>query len=211
MKTIMFAAAAAVLASVGTVAQAAPVMESITRTVVGTGGFADDLEFDFTSLAPSNGAGGLLTIATGDATLAPSFPGLDLHDYDVSTDTFLRTDDEFFSLSADGLSLGKYTCGLAEGATVIPGATLITADADCAFSLTVAIGGVDLDAMLADGRILVDMLFGGGVNDFGDGDTVTATLSYENVTSVIPLPAAAPLMLAGLGLLGFVGRRRRAI
>jgi len=59
---------------------------------------------------------------------------------------------------------------------------------------------------------LADAVFNSGV--FGlsggakHGATVGATLSYD--VAPVPLPAALPLLLGGIGLLGAAGRRRKA-
>lgn len=48
-------------------------------------------------------------------------------------------------------------------------------------------------------------------NGFGAFDGDNGGLILDNVSlSVVPVPAALPLLAAGLGVLGFAGRRRRA-
>jgi hypothetical protein len=49
------------------------------------------------------------------------------------------------------------------------------------------------------------------LNASGSDDTDNGGLILDNVSlSVVPVPAALPLLAAGLGVLGFAGRRRRA-
>jgi hypothetical protein len=43
----------------------------------------------------------------------------------------------------------------------------------------------------------------------GDTTNTGATLNLTNITADVPVPAALPLMATGLGLLGFMGWRRR--
>nr|WP_132464324.1 PEP-CTERM sorting domain-containing protein [Rhodovulum marinum] len=201
IRTVVLASAGLFLLC-GSVAQAATV--SITQTVTGTNGFANDLTFAFAGLAPSDGIGGVLTIATGPALDAPDFSGLDV-----------TGPGEFFTLRADGEVLGSYTC--AADATEetnpqrIPGGAVNADDTDCTFSLNLALPGGLLDTLLADGATVVEMLFSDIVDDFGDGDTVTATLSYTEASApeIIPLPATASMLLGGLGLMGALRRRDR--
>ena len=90
---------------------------------------------------------------------------------------------------------------------------------------TATITGVEAVSSAFIGGSLVDVLyltmtsFGG--NGFGGDITISQatdagisfSLTYEYSTdptvSEVPLPAAAPLMLAGMGLFGFVAKRRR--
>ncbi len=63
--------------------------------------------------------------------------------------------------------------------------------------------GIDVFAgiTLPNGTILD----AGAISYAGNGDFQFATVSVE----AVPVPAALPLMLGGLGLMGFVGRRRK--
>ena len=155
------------------------------------------IDFTFSSLAPSDGTGGTLTIAAPASDA--SFPGIDA----VGTGQ-----DDWFALEIEGDGFGSYSCDGNSGTTVIPGAT-INGGADCVFSLDVALGGGALDGYLADGSIVVSFISNSAMNAFPDeDDIVTARLRYT-AAEVVPLPAPAVLLLGALGGLAALRARRR--
>lgn len=54
-----------------------------------------------------------------------------------------------------------------------------------------------------------DLSFGGGSGWLLEGDAGYTSSATVSLVSAVPLPAAAPMLLAGMGVLGFVGRRRK--
>lgn len=62
--------------------------------------------------------------------------------------------------------------------------------------------------------VLSDAVFNRGLFGLDEGyrygATVQATLRYDAAPAPVPLPAALPLLAAGIGVMGFAARRRRA-
>ncbi|PWJ18279.1 VPLPA-CTERM sorting domain-containing protein [Jannaschia seohaensis] len=172
----------------GSAAMAQAVSITLTDNLTTKG---DTLEYAFSALPLSDGGPGTLTIATnGDGPV----PGIDL-------DGTLEYFDVFFDSST---SLGRYECSTAnDGGTLIPGAS---GGIDCQFSFDITISAGGLATALADGSALVRLVMGPQVNDFGEGDGIDVTLSYDEIAAV-PLPASAWLLLAGLGAIAL--RRRQ--
>lgn len=58
---------------------------------------------------------------------------------------------------------------------------------------------------------IYNMLIGNGVFGMSDNSPVdyTMTFTVEETSTVVPLPAALPLLIGGLGVLGLAGYRRR--
>lgn len=178
-------------------AQAAAVSVSQTLPFTVNG---EDLLFQFTGLAPSNGTGGSILIeGDGDPVV---YPGLDLTD----------SPDEFVEISFDGASQGTFNRGGDGGATVFTTVDIV-AGSDCRFTQNFALSGSAFDALIADGALDVLFATSDGVSAIAsEDDFVRVTLSYETeggLDGVVPLPAALPMALAGLALLGGVARRRR--
>lgn len=74
---------------------------------------------------------------------------------------------------------------------------------------TVTVNGTD-----AQGPVAIEQQFV-TLSDVGLFDTVTFrsgqnAFEYANLTAAIPLPAGLPLLAAGLGVLGYVGRRKKS-
>ncbi|KQW45772.1 MULTISPECIES: PEP-CTERM sorting domain-containing protein [unclassified Roseateles] len=185
-------AAAACLCLTSLIASAAPV--SITQNdVLTTGG--QDMSFVFNGLAPSNGAGGMITISPSGGRIT----GLDLSGA-------FPLEAEHFEVTFDGVSQGFYSCGGASnnGSTAIGGATDNSGNFnDCVFSLSLGLA----DSFLADGLLTVGVLFGADVSTFSHDDVVNVALDYDS-GSRIPEPAS--LALVSLALLGAAATRRKA-
>ncbi len=165
-------------------AHAATVTESQTQILESDG---QDLTFTFAGLAPSDGTGGTLTVASGINEANPGrFDGLDLNE-----------GNEFFEVLIEGTSFGNFNCSGVGGNTAIPGSD---GDNDCDFSLPIALSGTQLDEFLADGVLTASITFSAAVGAFapGERDQVNLSLSYEALAPV-PLPASGLLLLAGLG------------
>lgn len=160
---------------------------------------AQDMRFVFDGLPASDGTGGTITIASGEATLLPGGEGegLDL-------DSWL----EFFHLTLEGMSQGLYSCANGAGLTTIPGATIDNA-LNCRFSLVLTLDGAGLDALIGDGALSLGVLFSKQASDTNQGDEVIVTLSYTDAIAPVSLPAGLPLMVGGIVVLSLVARHRR--
>lgn len=206
---------AAVTVALSMVAAANAATVSITQTQVLTED-GQDMFFNFDGLAPSDGSGGTVTIASGIARNAPSwsrgaFNGLDLDE-----------PEEYFDLTLDGEDRDRWNCtGHDYGFDIshpsvrkIPGS--VGSD-NCVFELVVSLD----DAFLDDGLLTVGVLFSEYVDYYNNalggggsvqGDEVIVTLNYTAApVSEVPNPAALPLFMAGLAGLGFAGRGRKAL
>ena len=156
-----------------------------------------DFTFNFSGLAPSDGNGGTITIASGASGNSPGFD--------------LNTGMEYFQLNFDGVFQGTYHCG---GLGSFDGFTHTqipdnTGGTDCEFALVITLSGPDFDALLADALISIGVLFSEKVSHRGDGDELVVSLSYT--ASEVPLPAALPLFIAGMAGIGAAARRRRKL
>lgn len=161
-----------------------------------------DFRFDFATLAPGNGTGAVLTIASGPSTTGSALDdGFDIDGRGIGGAN------EFFSVSADGTDLGAYSCGGRSGQS-IPGFSM-NGNADCRFSLDLALGPAEFAEKIADGVVSVLVAFSRGVGHFGDGDRLDVTLRYDDVVPA-PLPAAGLMLVGALGALGVAARRRRS-
>ena len=193
-------ACAAVLGMAGA-ASATTVTLSETLTSQG-----QDMQFLFTGLGASNGTGATLTLATTGTgrrgtlgfDLSGAFPG----------------EDEYFTVSFEGASQGSYSCGgsSSNGSTAISGATDNSFNYnDCVFSLELAIAAADFDSLIADGTFDLGVDFGAHVSTFGHRDVLSATLSYADIADIapVPLPASGLLLLAGLGGVAALKRRKK--
>lgn len=192
---MMLRTALVALALTGVASAAGAATVSQTQTLTDGG---QDFTFLFTGLAPNVGGGTVTISPTAGGTL-----GLDLSGA-------FPDEDENFSVAFDGTDQGSFSCGGPSNnmSTAIPGATDNSgAFNDCAFTLSFDIAAAALTGFLADGLFSVGLNFGDDVSTFGDNDEITVSLSYE--VSAVPLPAAAPLLLAALGGLGVAAKRRR--
>ena len=158
---------------------------------------ADDVLVTFSGLGPSDGTGGTLTIA-----------GQDL---DLGNDAGLR---ETMSVSIDGVDLGIWLCGPSTAPApynLIPGAV---GNNFCDFTLTLAIGGAELDNILADGSASILLAFGPFVNVYATSQA-QITLSYADGVqgpspAPVPLPASGLLLAGAFAALSYARRRRAA-
>lgn len=177
-------------------ANAVPFDATQTRNLTEDG---EDLFFTFNDLPDPAGPANI-TIASGGSLF---IPGIDLSGG-------FAFDEEYFEATIDGTSLGFYSCGgpSSVGATVIPGTEGQMEIFDCEFSLPLTLTQETTEDALSDGRTVIGVLFGSGVESFFDQDEVVVTLSYETVAP-IPLPASMPLLGVGLGGLALVRRRHR--
>jgi len=155
-----------------------------------TGSIADDVTFSFTGLSNSDGAGGTLAIIGRDMDL-----GNDPREHMVVT--------------LDAVNLGQWVCDSTPVAPAqfIPGAVGANF---CDFSLTLSIGSVDLDTILADGAATLQLAFGPFVN-VNPGSQLHATLSYADAPlAPVPIPAGGLLLATGVAAFA-VARRKRAV
>lgn len=178
-------------------AGAVPFDRSQTRNLTEDG---QDLFFAFDFLAEPAGPATVTIAAAGTLFI----PGIDLS----GNPGF---DGKYFEATVDGTSLGFYSCGgpSTVGATVIPGTAGFDDAFDCEFSLPLRLSRETTDEALFDGRTIIGVLFGPGVQAFDERDEVKVTLSYETAAP-IPLPASLPLLGAGFGGLALLWRRRRS-
>lgn len=178
-------------------AGAVPYDRSQTRTLTEDG---QDLFFTFDFL-PDPAGPATVTIASAGSLL---IRGIDLSGN-------AGFDGKYFEATVDGTSLGLYSCGgpSTVGATVIPGTENFEDVFDCEFALPLELTQEATDEALSNERTVIGVLFGPGVQAFGERDEVEVTLSYET-TAPIPLPASLPLLGAGFGGFALLWRRRRS-
>lgn len=193
-RTKVVTAAAATIVSIGI---SAPSHAYVMELVDLYGDFdGDTLSYNFTGLSTAAGDG-TLRLRTG-VSQSTSFDGLDLD-----------SDDEYFDLSVDGNSAGRYACGTHNGSTVLLGNT---GGLDCDFDVTLSFlndFGLDLASLVADGSLLVEAAFSIDVNFSSENDELFATLSYEELRGPAAVPAPATLTIFGLGLAGLGWSRRK--
>lgn len=157
--------------------------------------------FSFTGLAPSDGTGGTFTVhARGDLGAQ-------------------STENITWTLETGGLAAGLHSQSLGQcantgvctqGAPLT--ATVWRVDADFEFTKTYVLSGAELNALLADGTIGVSVQQGSSVNspDVLAQPFVQITFAYNTAAGgEVPLPAALPMFVAGAGLIGGLGLRRR--
>lgn len=203
IKAIFSAAAVSVLCAVPA---AALTVHSQSAVMTKSG---QNFDFSFTNLAASDGTGGMLVISSGAATKGSKRDaGFDLDGKGAGKKG------EFFKLKVEGESLGRYSCGGRGKSISIPGYKM-NGDADCKFSLGIALSGSDLDEALADGTFDLSVAFGWGVDHFREGDMLKVALKYTEAVipdapAPVPLPAAGLLLVGGLGAMGAVSRRRKS-
>lgn len=187
--------AALVLATLlGTVGPAQAVSVTLFDSVSSAG---DTLTYLFTGLPTTSFGDGLLTLATTGGIS----DGIDLG----------SISNEYMDVDFDGTSFGRWECGTAnDGGTLIPGASPGSDTfSDCLFSLPLTVGAATLAPAIADGSVLVTLQMGIVTDPTSGGDEeIAVTLSYDEFAAV-PLPASVPLLLAGLGGLALLRRRRR--
>ena len=80
-------------------------------------------------------------------------------------------------------------------------------DADSTGLTSDVLAGIVFDPTIFNNSIM--QLFFAGVDGVGVGGNIE-TFSFTDVTPEVPLPAAAPLLLLGLGAGGLLARRRKA-
>jgi len=155
---------------------------------------------NFTADLPPDGSGVAITLQTSLA------PGGDIDSLGLDLDN--DEGQEFFELTFDGISQGRFNCGGGDGSAVTMLAAIF--GDDCIMFHVVHLSGPTLDTFLQDGIFTVGVLFGENVNAFEGFDQIIVGFSYR--TSEIPLPSASLFFLCGLGAAGacrkLVGRMR---
>jgi hypothetical protein len=173
------------LLQVGTAGEAAALVlsQSLPQTESG-----QDFSFAFSSLHPSDGSDGILTIhARGD--------------YDPDNPT------EFLTWDLDSLGIGSIAGPLTGAATILQDNGIN----DVEWTQSFSIAGSDLLAATSDGTlsILLDLNLDDlflGVNHLADTEFAGVSLAY----APIPEPSSTLLFAAGSLTIGYVGARARA-
>lgn len=189
--------AASILALAGLATGASAASIGVTETQAQTSEGQNFL-FSFAGLAASDGNGGTLVIsARGDyEEVAP------LGGEAMSVDA-----EGQFSVAQLGGFDGNNT-GVGLGGP-FDSFEQFSAFTDVAFTRTFNLSGTILDALLADGTINVAIDLTDGVDIFDSNSAVTVSVNYDTVdTPTVPLPAGMPLLLAGLGGLAMMRRRK---
>lgn len=193
---------AAVLASLMATGASAAIFDETQQQSITSDGQA--FNFSFSPVLPSSGIGGQLYVTLSGDYSTRSYPPLS----EGSTLTLEATGGfaDLYNDSSSGASVGfNSISGLSLNSSAKSGGgndvTL-----DFAFDLSASL----LDSLLSDGIFGVSLANASDVNG-SFGGFVSVRLNYEEGLGVapIPLPASMPLIIAALGSLGFVARRKR--
>ena len=187
-----FIAAAGLLTSTTANAALVSITQKQDQTIAG-----ENFMFSFNGLSPSDGSGGMLILhAQGD--------------YD-------GRDDEILSWDAEGVigapAVGGFNDvvnGMPEQGGPFDFVNVFQPLGNVEFQRTYTLSAMDLNLLLADSIISILVDLDDNVGLFQPPNFVEFTLIYNSDMSEIPIPAAFPLFLAGLGALGVGARRRKS-
>lgn len=212
-------------------AQSATVMPTFTDEGIDTTGTAQATRMfraDLTGLGLSEI--GSVTLRDSNSGVGGStgiYSGFDLDAVFLDVDGLLTTDDDRFFADSFLFNAGTTRPGSFQGPSSSGGPTSGSSDAttvDESFATLNDIDGIFFSSgslTFGDGGVLTAIfspkitigsslfLFAGEVS--GDpGETLTGLVDISDTTpTVVPLPAALPLLVGGLGVLGLAGWRRR--